>query len=119
METRMRHIYKTKGTHASQKRNKITAARVGRGPAGRVRVDMMAGITLRVELTWIPRWRDNPLRDWVRTFSLVPHGFKPLLSLSLSLWLSAFACLSAIARLWAVAARHLLAVSRCQFSFMA
>ena len=82
METRMRHIYKTKGTHASQKRNKITAARVGRGPAGRVRVDMMAGITLRVELTWIPRWRDNPLRDWVRTFSLVPHGFKPLLSLS-------------------------------------
>ena len=80
----MRHIYKTKGTHASQKRNKITAARVGRGPAGRVRVDMMAGITLRVELTWIPRWRDNPLRDWVRTFSLVPHGFKPLLSLPMA-----------------------------------
>ena len=48
METRMRHIYKTKGTHASQKRNKITAARVGRGPAGRVRTGMMAGITLRV-----------------------------------------------------------------------
>ena len=68
-----------------------------------------------------PGWRDNQLRDWERTLSLVPHGFKPLLSLSLSLslWLSAFACLSAIARLWAVAARHLLAVSRCQFSFMA
>ena len=32
-----------------------------------------------------PGWRDNPLRDWVRTFSLVPHGFKPLLSLSLPL----------------------------------
>ena len=46
-------------------------------------------------------WRDNQLRDWERTLSLVPHGFKPLLSLSLSLslWLSAFAFLSAIARL--------------------
>ena len=96
METRMRHIYKTKGTHASQKRNKITAARVGRGPAGRVRVDMMAGITLRVELTWIPRWRDNPLRDWVRTFSLVPHGFKPLLSLPM---VFSYVFCSAIARL--------------------
>ena len=42
-------------------------------------------------------WRDNPLRDWERTVSLVPHGFKPLLSLSL--WLSALADLSAIARL--------------------
>ena len=44
-----------------------------------------------------PGWRDSPLRDWERTLSLVPHGFKPLLSLSL--WLSAFAFLSAIARL--------------------
>ena len=44
-----------------------------------------------------PGWRDNPLRDWERTLSLVPHGFKPLLSLSL--WLSALAFLSAIARL--------------------
>ena len=32
-----------------------------------------------------PGWRDNQLRDWERTLSLVPHGFKPLLSLSLSL----------------------------------
>ena len=44
-----------------------------------------------------PGWRDNQLVDWERTLSLVPHGFKPLLSLSL--WLSAFASLSAIARL--------------------
>ena len=42
-------------------------------------------------------WRDNQLRDWERTLSLVPHGFKPLRSLSR--WVSAFAFLSAIARL--------------------
>ena len=65
----------------------------------------MAGITLRVELTWIPRLRDNPLRDWVRTFSLVPHGFKPLLSLSLPLAFSL-----------GLLVRHCEALSRCRAS---
>ena len=45
-----------------------------------------------------PRWRDRQQLDvGKKSLSLVPHGFKPLLALSI--WLSAFAFLSASARL--------------------
>ena len=52
-----------------------------------------------------PGWRDNQLRDWERTLSLVPHGFKPLLSLSLPLALSL-----------GFLVRHCEALSRCRAS---
>ena len=48
-------------------------------------------------------WRGNPLRDWERTLSLVPHGFKPLLSLPMAFSLCFLV-------------RHCEALSRCRAS---
>ena len=99
METGMRHIYKTQGTHASQKRNKIktcvmifeacapsaAASPLAVQPAVAVVVPLaVAGAQAAEELGEL-----SSLVFYRTALSLCP----------LPLWLSAFASLSAIARL--------------------